>query len=1186
MKQNTLTCIILFLATHLSVAHIDIGHSTLHELHNNLFKSDCYKLSLLENNNINHKDNNHIINVLKERNTAHSNKNEFRVSNLNSNVTSEVSHSTTKNNSKNTDSKNIIQSYQAIKNGITLNPDSNGTTKDYINSDNTIIWDQSENVGYNHDIAGIGKDNAYELNQKQSSSANNAIDDYGSIEGILTIGLTDIYDSNNDNVSSNPRTLDDKTFLMWGNNGANLNLAASTISVDISSGISGLATPVSFIGIQRIWKLVETGGNVSSCKIRIPQNAIRNTSSSGNYYMFISNTEVFDSTADYRLMTTDGNGNLETDYDFNGTKYITFGYAPQVVVERSIYFDGEEDYIDMANNLDLNATNFTISAWIKRDIGTVNASIISKRDAAFTEGYDFKINSLGQLAFSLNGGAATLNSSVIIPENKWHHVAVIYNNKHATLYIDGVADTSASSLPLPTATSQKFLIAAADGNDTNTTDYFAGNIDEVRIWKTALSVNQLRYIMNQEIINDCSLALKYGHTIPSSIPKNEINSIPWTDLAAYYPMSAYTYTNTADMSGNNIEGSLKNLNTVDFQTAPLPYKTQSSGSWDDETTWLNNADIDLPNSLSIIDSITPIEWNIVEISHNTYLGSTSTAKRARDCKVQALIVKPEADLQVNGDIATNEGIRLTVTHYLKLDGSIDLEGDSQLVQDFNSELDVTSKGYLERDQHGTSDTYTYNYWSSPVGPINNSSNNNNYMVANVFSNINFLTSGYNGTTSPLAVADYWIWKFSNLPNKDYASWQHVRSTGTLKVGEGFTMKGPGTGSISTPQNYVFKGKPNNGTINIPIIDGNDYLVGNPYPSTLDAKQFILDNSSSIAGAGTTTGTLYFRKHWSGGSHKLGDYEGGYATYSLAGGTPAASVDIFDPNIVSDSYHHEIPGRYIPVGQGFFITAKSTGNLEFNNGQRLFELEDETSETLSKSNNLKSKSNETSDLRPKLRIGLNSVNAVHRQLLVTVDSNTSTGYDWGYDAPHNDNQMDDMYWMIDDKKFTIQGINNIDKLTKLPLGIHTLKDGYNDISIEKLEHITGDTEIYLHDKNLNIYHNLKDSNYNVFLNAGEYLNRFEITFSNSQSLNVNELNKNNVNVSYSNESENIIIHNPNFKHINSVELYNILGQAVKRFSTNSNNNYIEHNIKSIKTAGIYIIKAYFNNDTISKKVIIR
>ncbi|GAL71968.1 LamG-like jellyroll fold domain-containing protein [Jejuia pallidilutea] len=229
---------------------------------------------------------------------------------------------------------------------------------------------------------------------------------------------------------------------MWGNNGADLNLAAATVNVDMSSGISGLSTPVSFIAMQRVWKVVETGGDIPSCKVRIPQNAIRNIAPPGNYYMFISDTGIFDPTADYRVMTPDGSGNLEADYNFNGTKYITFGYAPQVIRERSVYFDGVVDYMDMENNLDLNPTEFTLSAWIKRDTGTTNASIMSKRNAANTEGYDLRINGSGRLAFTVNGAASTITSSVAIPENKWHHVAVIYNAGNATLYIDGVQDTS------------------------------------------------------------------------------------------------------------------------------------------------------------------------------------------------------------------------------------------------------------------------------------------------------------------------------------------------------------------------------------------------------------------------------------------------------------------------------------------------------------------------------------------------------------------------------------------------------------------------------------------------------------------------------------------------------------------------------------------------------------------------
>src|SRR5690606_27631402 len=171
--------------------------------------------------------------------------------------------------------------------------------------------------------------------------------------------------------------------------------------------------------------------------------------------------------------------------------------------------------------------------------------------------------------------------------------------------------------------------------------------------------------------------------------------------------------------------------------------------------------------------------------------------------------------------------------YVKLDGKIDLDGESQLIQTENSVLDVTSSGVLERDQQGTRDLFTYNYWSSPVGISNATTNNNSYTVPDVLSDgttasspisINFLTSGYNGnnSSSPISIADYWIWKYSNRLSDTYSEWQHVRSTGTLLAGEGFTMKGvqSKSGNITLKQNKVINRKPNNGDITLTISSGN------------------------------------------------------------------------------------------------------------------------------------------------------------------------------------------------------------------------------------------------------------------------------------------------------------------------------------------------------------------------------
>jgi len=1113
-----------------------------------------------------------------------------------------ITYSATNSDTNDTDARNRIQSYLGIKYGITLAPDINGTTKDYVNSDGTVIWDQSANVGYNHDIAGIGRDDASELNQKQSSSVNNATDGSGPIEGILTMGLTDIYDKNSDNISSNPTTFNNKEYLIWGNNGADLNLAAATVSVNMSAGITPvLNTPVSFVAMQRVWKVVQTGGDIPSCKVRIPQNAIRNISPPGSYLMFISDTGVFDPTADYRVMTSDGSGNLEANYDFDGVKYITFGYAPQVVVERSINFDGIVDYVDMEDHLELNATAFTISAWIKRDTGTVNASILSKRDATYTEGYDFRINSAGRFEFVLNGGAATLTSSVAIPENEWHQLAVIYNAGNATLYIDGVADTNASSLPAPVATTQSFYIAAAGKNTP--TAFFAGNIDEVRIWDTALSENQLRYIMNQEII-DNSLALIYGDVLPTTITKNEISTIPWSSLAGYYPMSVYTYTNTDDMSGKGHQGALRNLDTVDRQTAPLPYQTQASGPWDTDATWLNNAEQTLPNALSIIDNTTPIDWNIVQIDHDVTIKTKTLLGRERS--VQGLIIN-SGELKIDGDTPCGCGNGLTVTHYLKLDGTIDLVGESQLIQTLDSDLDTTSAGTLERDQQGTKDLFTYNYWSSPVGISNTTTNNNSYKLPDVLKdgavpatplNITFLTSGYNGApgtpgVTAVRIADYWIWKYANQTNNSYPLWQHVRSTGTLLAGEGFTMKGVENtgGLISLEQNYVFHGKPNNGDISLTLSSGNDYLIGNPYASAVDADEFILDNINSSGGRAASdiiNGSLYFWEHFASSTHILGQYQGGYGTYTLMGGTQAISNDVRIN--ATGALGTKTPQKYIPVSQGFFVIADTGGNLTFKNSQRIYKTEaTDPSVFMKPSNNIKkAKTNsKNEDTREKIKLILDSPYGYHRQILVGVDSNATNGIDIGYDALLIEENLEDMFWIANDNKLIIQAVNVFNPDQKLPLGLKIYKQGLATVKIDTLENISENLEIFIHDKLLDTTHNLKESHYEVVLNPGLITDRFEIIFESKSevSLGNEDQDRDLLNIFYSNEETSLILHNPNLKEIKSIQLLNVLGQSIGEFKAIEHNHYQTFKTKHLD-AGTYIIKLNTIDETVSKKVLIK
>ena len=105
-------------------------------------------------------------------------------------------------------------------------------------------------------------------------------------------------------------------------------------------------------------------------------------------------------------------------------------------------------------------------------------------------------------------------------------------------------------------------------------------------------------------------------------------------------------------------------------------------------------------------------------------------------------------------------------------------------------------------------------------------------------------------TGLLKIFTYWLYKFYG-PADAYNAWEKINETTPLQAGEGFTMKGPaGTISIATRFNYVFKGLPNNGDILLDLdkIGGDvERLIGNPYPSAIDAKEFILDNLSVAEG---------------------------------------------------------------------------------------------------------------------------------------------------------------------------------------------------------------------------------------------------------------------------------------------------------------------------------------------------
>jgi hypothetical protein len=1075
-------------------------------------------------------------------------------------------------NTRNSDAdKSKIETYLAIKYGITLGI--NGTSQNYINSAGTTIY--AAGSGFNYNIAGIGRDDKSLLNQKQSKTENSNND--------ITIGLGNIFDKNSDNTN----TFNDKDFLVWGNNNNTLT-AQSPIVVDMSTAtIPALSTPVDFISIGRTWKVIETGVNVPSVKISIPSVMLTATiTPPGDFLMFISDSPVFNPTAEYRIMKENGS-NLETNYDFNGTKYITFGYAPERTFIRSIDFDGVNDYLDAGKVLDLN-TSFTVSAWIKRS--ATNQTILSKRNNPFTEGYDLSINSSQKAEMSwFNGTKQTITSVTSIPAEKWHHIGIIFNGTTAKLYIDGVLDTSKTMATVP-ANTQSFLIAAANGESP--TSFFNGTIDEVRVWNVDLSEQQLRYVMNQEISRNASFI--GGNIVPNTISLNEVGTIPWTNLSAYYPMSTYTFTNAKDISSNNYTAALKNITTVDWQTAPLPYESELNGNWETAATWKNNTVQDLPYSLSIVNNTTLIDWNIVKTNNNISSVGNKT--------LLGLFVNSNTLTVTSASGLQTDGTKIEVSHYLKLDGKIDLVGRSQLVQKLNSDLDPTSSGSLERDQQGQSNKFNYNYWGSPVGAINASTNNNNFTVGGVLkdgtnplslANINWVT-GYDGSpTTPISLAKYWIYKFDNAANL-YANWNQIFDTGTVPVGQGFTLKG--SGAATATQNLTFVGKPNNGTITRTVGATQLLLVGNPYSSALDANAFITDNSGSIdtTTPTATDGALYFWEHYPGNNtHNLGGYQGGYAVRNAAAGVPPSSsgVDFISTSGVSTRV---APNRYIPVGQGFFVIGNgSGGTVTFKNSQRAFIKEDDPASQVmyripTKPKGLDHWTDNSNDLvakdsYKKVRLGFNNYNEIfHRQVVVAfMDDKANSEINEGYDAENIDDVDNDMYLLNSDKELIIEGEGYFDENASYPIGVRSDTIGKVSFVLDGLENFDKNQSIFIYDKSDDTYHNINGALYEVELPAGTIEDRFALRFTDKT------LGTNTSNLSKSDEvnvivNQNVTVQSSN-QLIKNIAVYDLSGRKIDSYKkVNALKYTLSHLNKT--TAGLIVKITLEDDNIVSKKII--
>lgn len=893
------------------------------------------------------------------------------------------------------------------------------------------------------------------------------------------------------------------------------------------------------------------------------------------------NDDINDPATDVLPDSDNDLGSLGGDLDYRDAS--DFGAA-------TIDFDGVDDYVDVDSGPILSGlTNASVMAWIKLDtefnadgfvVGQDNFNLYIKNGTTDNN------NTLVAVA----NGVETEIATTFISENKWVHVAAVYANGDLKIYINGEEEE-----PNPTSTGT--LNASTDNftigkypelfaPDVNA-QYFKGAIDEVRVFDVALTEDQLQQMVFQEIDENELSNVVIGTIVPLDITDfTSSASIDWSNLQGYYPMTNVVNTKILDYSGYNRNATLHNIETIQPQTAPMPYETiipepdpEAELVWENTSTWLNGNVWDIQNPTDVKP------WSIFTVKSNV-TNSTGIIS-------YGLIIEDNKTLTISGD---NAGADYEVNNgwYLELNGTLDLEGDSQLTQTVNSELVTSAEGNVRRRQEGNLNYFRYNYWSSPVGDLGTTNANTDFNIDMIKdgdgNNIEF-TDEYNENNK---ISRYWLYTFQN--GQTYYDWVSINELSDIAPGMGYTQKG--TQVTGDEQNYIFEGKPNNGTITLAANDvigdsANEHLndpdlgiynytsslIGNPYPSAINAKTFIADNSAVIHGA------VYVWEQWAGNSHILAEYEGGYATINESDTAPAYQWN----NGAIQSVTR--PTFYIPVAQGFFVEVTAdTGSIEFNNSQRVFIKESaaDGSDPNNGSVFVRSAQENTNeeDLTGIIRLNLTVSNGNKRNFVLAFSETATDGYDYGFDARTIDPQEDDLNSYLDGENMIIQTFAPITNDKVIDLAFNSTGTYNYTIELDEIKNIPEDQQVYLRDNLTGTYFDLRIGAYSFSSEvSGQDTDRFDVVFQSGDTLSNDDF-INDSTLIYVNNTEDMLYVKGLTKKAKHLSMTNMLGQAIKTYN-NIDNQTLENGVDiSNLSAGVYLVSVQTeNNLTIDKKIII-
>ena len=572
-----------------------------------------------------------------------------------------------------------------------------------------------------------------------------------------------------------------------------------------------------------------------------------------------------------------------------------------------------------------------------------------------------------------------------------------------------------------------------------------------------------------------------------------------------------------------------------------------------------------------------------------------------------------------------------------------LRDGAQFIQ--NLDVKNNDDGVLSIYQEQTTNAFAYSYWCPPVGLPQDGLTRGNGVFATNARMFNPNSAALNETNSTIytlesawqptaatTISEGWLWQMQS--GGGYNDWAEA-ATSTVNPGLGFTMKG----STITNRVIDFRGRPNTGTFSIPcVFSGTDSdtdsgldnqvetLTGNPYPSAMDVKRFLANATNQTV----LNGNVYYWEQAQNNTHYLEAYEGGYGVYA-----PGNLADMNDNGTyVAPTYtkYNDEGGnvggsfgtgsdfstnnqrRYAAPGQGFMIRsadaggAAAGGNAVIDNSMRLYLKEDSSTTgngSIFKSANANEEENTVVAMShngldygnilkhptiiPEIRFNIDINDQYIRQAVAAMRSNSNHAiYDKFSDGISAMVMKSDFYIDVEQNKLLIKSFQyDIDANIPFVLVGEKPSNTYS-IKVNEMNNVPEGINVFVHDKELGTYTDIKTGSFDIVLPEGTHKGRFEFVFKDGSKLDntIMELSSGELDVIHNNTSSSLMVKNPNELDIATITMHDVRGRLI--FNKTNVGNNTEYTFPTGElSSGLYVIKVNtVTNRTLDKKVIVK